>query len=956
MRSVNLLVLPPQSAVVGVLDQLHELRLISHCVVVDAETLEAGDQLGRWLGEVESWRPVRDILASSDAIAGLRLVAVSGPITGADLDPSDLVRFEKVLQLAQPGRGQRVKTVMVHAPSSALPQLSLYEEDEPYARMLNVVIAPENRRWRSHAHSTTLDDEHLAAHVGLGLAGILGLWSGAAVSPVDELDDGPQVHVARSMSRAIIRDGIVEDVAATARVAEELPVPGGCRAASDEEMADLVEERRADLIDLLALTPPQQPSLIRREIGWWDAIRLAISRIGPILVRIVVRRFERMVDQARARISSLLERAIFDFPEDASSPIRITLGSHGLREIVEVERGDVPAQEVLERLVEAIHSSEPPPYNASRDAREVARRVLALADTGAPAAPGGDPRSPVVTDPYRLARDPLRWLDPVRKEDVHETAREAWLAAAAVLLRPIIARDAGLEVPERLPIVVDIPEGAYGRLGWTAIGECRVASRGRDVSALVVLHPLPGATEVELLATLVHEMIHAAVPEAGHGPAFENACDALGLGGPPEATTPGDEFVVRIEPVLEALGSAPDEPSPLFEAVHLSVAEAALARWKNAMERASRFGAEDPESLVSRDGSEPSASPGMWARLRQRIRKAARPLLWLLVLVVALLLPIAVPLLLPTVLPFVLPVLVIVVPLAALRSVRQLIKLGRREFSERFLPSEFDRLEADVGAFHDAVLDTARLQKLASALDAASRSMGFVCHHPFGLSAEGSPVPAAAEPDFVRPLAFEIEQGEYRPSEGAIGVVRSMRPRVFGSGWLNSLVESLGASYVVSVRADDPEAPDPELVSDEQGLRYLTSPEALAHLDRSVLERFREALGDATEDIIGVDGVRAHTWLREAGEAVRAEPDASLWRMGRPDDAPASWLFARDTVIEGGVSLAFDPVLLGFPFVDLVARTDVWGRYEPSSLSVFSESKAPADTPVEGRASDGPDR
>lgn len=75
----------------------------------------------------------------------------------------------------------------------------------------------------------------------------------------------------------------------------------------------------------------------------------------------------------------------------------------------------------------------------------------------------------------------------------------------------------------------------------------------------IILHPYNFDDPIKVLSTLLHEMIHAAVPNAGHRAPFSQLASRIGLCKPWTATTPSPklagELVLEILPVLGAIPS-----------------------------------------------------------------------------------------------------------------------------------------------------------------------------------------------------------------------------------------------------------------------------------------------------------------------------------------------------------------------------------------------------------------
>jgi hypothetical protein len=131
--------------------------------------------------------------------------------------------------------------------------------------------------------------------------------------------------------------------------------------------------------------------------------------------------------------------------------------------------------------------------------------------------------------------------------------REAWLAAATTQMRPLFAT-AGLTIPDTIRFAVAFPStGSRGK----RVGECWQAAASSDGHHTVIIRA-DLADETEVLAVLLHENIHAALPPgAGHGPKFRKAALSLGLTGKMTSTTPTASLVERLNGVAKAIGPLP---------------------------------------------------------------------------------------------------------------------------------------------------------------------------------------------------------------------------------------------------------------------------------------------------------------------------------------------------------------------------------------------------------------
>lgn len=107
------------------------------------------------------------------------------------------------------------------------------------------------------------------------------------------------------------------------------------------------------------------------------------------------------------------------------------------------------------------------------------------------------------------------------------------------------------------------------------IGQChfdamRDAGTQFGSEIIIVIHPIILNDLIETLATLVHEMIHAALdPEVKHGREFQELAKRVGLMKPWTATQPNGELVNKLRGIIveleEEIGPFPTgyyEPPP----------------------------------------------------------------------------------------------------------------------------------------------------------------------------------------------------------------------------------------------------------------------------------------------------------------------------------------------------------------------------------------------------------
>lgn len=131
--------------------------------------------------------------------------------------------------------------------------------------------------------------------------------------------------------------------------------------------------------------------------------------------------------------------------------------------------------------------------------------------------------------------------------------REEWLQNAIAKLRVDFASH-GASYPENLRVSVGWPGGRGSRL--KTIGEYWQARASADEVPCIFISPILGEP-IRALDVLVHELIHAAKPNAGHGKEFKRLALALGLEGKMTATIAGERLKQRLNTLLAELGPYP---------------------------------------------------------------------------------------------------------------------------------------------------------------------------------------------------------------------------------------------------------------------------------------------------------------------------------------------------------------------------------------------------------------
>ena len=133
------------------------------------------------------------------------------------------------------------------------------------------------------------------------------------------------------------------------------------------------------------------------------------------------------------------------------------------------------------------------------------------------------------------------------------TCREAWLAAGADLIAADF-RVAGYRIPEKMRFSIGFP--STGRHGAT-LGECWSDTHSRDRTHEIFIRA-DQDDPVEVLAILMHEMVHAVVGvEARHGPLFNKCALAIGLKGPMRHTTASPTWRRALPPSPKAWARYP---------------------------------------------------------------------------------------------------------------------------------------------------------------------------------------------------------------------------------------------------------------------------------------------------------------------------------------------------------------------------------------------------------------
>ena len=119
--------------------------------------------------------------------------------------------------------------------------------------------------------------------------------------------------------------------------------------------------------------------------------------------------------------------------------------------------------------------------------------------------------------------------------------RENWLHQLAAFMVPIIEAKAGIKIPSyRIACGFPSRGGELGKKTRTR-GQCWSASASTDGHAEILISPVE-SDRFTIASILAHELIHAGLPGAAHGPLFKKAASAIGHKAPFTTATPTADF------------------------------------------------------------------------------------------------------------------------------------------------------------------------------------------------------------------------------------------------------------------------------------------------------------------------------------------------------------------------------------------------------------------------------
>lgn len=136
------------------------------------------------------------------------------------------------------------------------------------------------------------------------------------------------------------------------------------------------------------------------------------------------------------------------------------------------------------------------------------------------------------------------------------TNRETWLEALVDELRPYLAAR-NYELPENLRISCGWPSTRALSTKRRRIGEHWNPKASKDGVSQVFISPVLDAG-LDVAETVVHELGHALLPEAGHKGPFRAFMKDVDLKGKPTATYAGEGLKKDLEAILKALPTYPN--------------------------------------------------------------------------------------------------------------------------------------------------------------------------------------------------------------------------------------------------------------------------------------------------------------------------------------------------------------------------------------------------------------
>ena len=132
--------------------------------------------------------------------------------------------------------------------------------------------------------------------------------------------------------------------------------------------------------------------------------------------------------------------------------------------------------------------------------------------------------------------------------------REDWLALLIDEFRHDFS-DVRSALPEKVHVSVGWPSRGGTTRRKRVVGECFDGCHSEDGFPHIFISPLIPREEAD--HTLVHELVHAALPKAKHGKEFRRVAVAVGLEGKMSATHAGETLRKRLDAFAERIGPYP---------------------------------------------------------------------------------------------------------------------------------------------------------------------------------------------------------------------------------------------------------------------------------------------------------------------------------------------------------------------------------------------------------------
>jgi len=151
-----------------------------------------------------------------------------------------------------------------------------------------------------------------------------------------------------------------------------------------------------------------------------------------------------------------------------------------------------------------------------------------------------------------------RKVETVTVTTLPKETREGWLTEAIEKINKELFVPNGYGIPI-VRVSVGFPAGSRPKTVSKTLGQYWPAGATSDGVPQIFISPSKSASgdAVEMLAVLVHEMVHAACPGKGHGPEFRRRAYAVGLNGPMRATTPKSWLIRKLVTIAASIGPFP---------------------------------------------------------------------------------------------------------------------------------------------------------------------------------------------------------------------------------------------------------------------------------------------------------------------------------------------------------------------------------------------------------------